>query len=204
MPRLAFTLALAAAVIGVGAVSGTAWHPLDPQLARHVAFAPIDLRTGSWHRLLSSVVFVGGPAAFWKVLALIVVSCGAYEWRRGTRAVAVGFAFTHLATLLLSSAVTIACAGAGQAWAAAMIADYDVGPSAGCYGCFGMLLGEASVRWRLLLIGGYAAVTAVNLALHVHSGDVTELGSDAVHGLAILCGWACRPRAAPRLIAAET
>jgi hypothetical protein len=203
MSRLSFSTALGALVIITGIAAGTAWHRLDPQLAHRIAFAPIDLRTGSWHRLLSSVVFVGGPAAFWKVLALIAVSCGLYEWRRGTRAVAVGFAFTHLATLLTTSGILILCASAGRGWAVDLVTDYDVGPSAGCYGCFGMLMGDASPRWRAALLGGYALVTSVNLILHIQSGDLTELASDAEHALAILLGWACRPRAATRLVAAE-
>jgi hypothetical protein len=195
MPRLVFTAVLAGLIVASGVITGSAWHPLPAGIAHRFAFAPIDLRTGSWHRLATSAFLTGGPAAFWKVLALIAIACGAYEWRRGTRATAVGCVFLHLLTLLALSLAILAGATEGWSWAASLVDAYDVGPSVGCYGCFGMLLGDLGARGRALLIGGFVLVTSINLVLHLHAADVVELGSDAEHALAIVLGWLLRPRA---------
>ena len=199
MARLGFTAFLLTLVIATGIATGAAWHRLPHEIADRVAFAPIDLRTGSWHRLLTSLAFAGGPAAFWKVLALIAIACGGHEWRTGWRATAVGFTFVQLATLLAVSAVVLDATAMGQPWATRVADTYDVGPSVGCYGCFGMLLGEVSSRWRAALVGGYLIVTALNLSLHLRAFDPVQLASDGEHALAILVGWVCRPRARPAL-----
>jgi hypothetical protein len=197
-----FTAALAGIVVACGLATGSAWHPLPAEVAHRFAFAPIDLRTGSWHRLATSAALTGGPAAFWKVLALIAIACGAYEWRRGARATAVGCVFVHLVTLIATSIAILAGAAAGWRWAASLVEAYDVGPSVGCYGCFGMLLGDLGARGRALLIAGFVLVTSINLVLHLRATDVVELGSDAEHALAIALGWLLRPRA-PRAPALE-
>jgi hypothetical protein len=193
MHRPLFTAALSITLLATGIATHAFWERVDPAVVIRFGFAPADLRaTGAWHRLLTSTFLVTGGVNFWKVQFLIAASCGTYEVRHGLRRVAVGFWFTHLGTLIAGSLAIMPFALAGAGWAERLDSACDVGPSAGCYGCFGLLLGELGRPWRPLLAAGIALMTASNLAMHAHHLDWPGLSGDLGHVIAIALGWSCR------------
>ncbi len=192
MYRPLFTIALAVALLSTGIATGAVWERVDPWILQRFGFAPVDLRTGAWHRILTSAFFITGGINFWKVQFLIAASCGTYEVRHGARRVAVAFAFTHIATLLIGSLVILPFVLAGADWAVSLDRSYDLGPSAGCYGCFGMLLGELPRAWRWLLLFGIVAMTGGNVAWHCHLRDIGALSGDLDHVIAIALGFMAR------------
>lgn len=197
MHRPLFTALLSLTLLATGLATEGAWERIDPALITRFGFAPVDLRTGAWHRLITSAFLVTGGVNFWKVQFLIAASCGTYEVRHGLRPVAVGFWLTHLGTLVIGSLLVLPFALAGSAWAGALDTAYDVGPSAGCYGCFGMLLGELGSPWRMLLGAGIVLMTGGNVTMHAYRHDIAAISGDLAHILAIGLGWSCRRLIAP-------
>ncbi|QHD86951.1 DUF2156 domain-containing protein [Gordonia sp. JH63] len=113
--RLPFTVALAAALLIVGATTGSLWGRANDKSWYHeVAFGLPALREGKWWTPVSSAFVEPGPWLYLLALVAVVVGMGWAEWQLGTvKAVLVGVGGHLIASLLtvlllwlLSSEVT--------------------------------------------------------------------------------------------------
>lgn len=113
--RLPFTVALAAALLIVGATTGSLWGRANDKSWYHeVAFGLPALREGKWWTPVSSAFVEPGPWLYLLAPVAVVVGMGWAEWQLGTvKAVLVGVGGHLIASLLtvlllwlLSSEVT--------------------------------------------------------------------------------------------------
>ncbi|WP_439029732.1 bifunctional lysylphosphatidylglycerol flippase/synthetase MprF [Gordonia terrae] len=113
--RLPFTIALAAALLIVGAATGSLWgRASDKSWYREVAFGLPAIREGRWWTPVTSAFVEPGPWLYLLAVVAVVVGMGWAEWQLGTvRAVLVGVGghlisclVTVLLLWLLSSEVT--------------------------------------------------------------------------------------------------
>jgi hypothetical protein len=193
-----FTAVLMLTVLGAGLASGALRQALPTETMARWGFAPSDLLTGGWSRLLTSLPLLDGPSPLGKGLFLIAISCAPLERRHGWRRTAAAFLILHLATLVIGSAILLAFAHGGLASARTLLDVRDAGPSAGGYGCLALAALELPPRWRLALLVGIAVVGGVNVTWHAAHRDLAALSGDAAHALALLLGWLLRPVLLPR------
>ncbi|MHB8685531.1 MAG: hypothetical protein ACYC9X_14540 [Dehalococcoidia bacterium] len=190
--RVPFTLLMLAA-LGVRAWrtdSGAA--DLPQRVLQRVGFAPRDLLSFSWRRLISSALFTHGRMEFWVAVVMVVAAVGILEWSGGTIVAAVTFWGVHVVTLLVESlfvALPLKLAGAGIG---ARLSDVrDVGPSAGYVGALGLLCALLPRPWRNVA----AAVVVVGLVYVVFAPDehavtnAARLSADIAHFIAFPLGW---------------
>ncbi|EON33114.1 hypothetical protein GTC6_08844 [Gordonia terrae C-6] len=101
--RLPFTIALAAALLIVGAATGSLWgRASDKSWYRDVAFGLPAVREGRWWTPVTSAFVEPGPWLYVLAVVAVIVGMGWAEWQLGTvRAVLVGVA-GHLVSCLLT------------------------------------------------------------------------------------------------------
>jgi hypothetical protein len=170
----------------------SASHDLPRRVLQRVGFAPRDLLSFSWRRLISSAFFTHGRWEFWIAVAMIALALGAAEWATGTIWAFVTFWGVHLATLLSESlliALPLKLAGAPIG---AQLSDVrDVGPSAGYIGALGLACAFLPSPWR------HRAAIAVMLGLLLFvllppdgtQTDAVKLSADLAHLIAFPLGW---------------
>ncbi len=101
--RLPFTIALATALLIVGATTGSLWgRASDKSWYRDVAFGLPAVREGRWWTPVTSAFVEPGPWLYLLAVVAVIVGMGWAEWQLGTvRAVLVGVA-GHLVSCLLT------------------------------------------------------------------------------------------------------
>ncbi|AFR50282.1 hypothetical protein KTR9_3647 [Gordonia sp. KTR9] len=101
--RLPFTIALATALLIVGATTGSLWgRASDKSWYRDVAFGLPALREGPWWTPVTSAFVEPGPWLYLLAVVAVIVGMGWAEWQLGTvRAILVGVA-GHLVSCLLT------------------------------------------------------------------------------------------------------
>lgn len=181
--RVPFTLVTLIAFVAVAAVSRSIAGPLDGALVERFGFAPADLVTAEFWRIVTSVFLTSGGFSFWSGLVMIAFVVGSAEVLLGTRRAALTFWGAHLLTLLAMLAIAAPLAeGGGLGWL--LYSVRDVGPSAGYVGCLAALTVAAPRKWRLALLavagvalGGALAITLVSepLVPAALSADVAHL-----------------------------
>jgi hypothetical protein len=198
----ATSIALAALTVGALA-TGSAVSPLSPELLSRLGFAPADLWSPDFFRIVTSLAFTWGGLSFYGVLLLTAVCIGFAEWRLRSRGATEAFLVSHVAASIVESlAVALPLLWIGAPWAEGFAHARDVGPSAGCFGCVAGALvtlpKRAAIPVAILLALASAAIAFYDPVVHVPF--MTRLGSSLAHPIAALCGyaWARLRRPIPR------
>ena len=106
--RIPFTLVMVALILAVGILTGSHLAEISDQLIRRLGFAPRDLGMMRYRRIFTSALVTGGGASFWIALAMVGLTVGAAERRRGTWQATVAFWGVHLVTIVLQSVLSAA------------------------------------------------------------------------------------------------
>ena len=160
----------------------SAAHDLPRRVLQRVGFAPRDLLSFGWQRLISSAFFTHGRWEFWIAVVMIALALGAAEWATGTIWAFVTFWGVHLVTLVGESLlIALPLKLAGLSIGVQLSDVRDVGPSAGYVGALGLACALLPSPWR------YRAALAVMVGLassycYRHDGGESEavkLSADA-------------------------
>ncbi|MCG7631236.1 DUF2156 domain-containing protein [Gordonia McavH-238-E] len=162
--RLPFTIALAVALLVVGATTGSLWgRASDKSWYRDVAFGLPALREGRWWTPVTSAFIEPGPWLYLLALVAVVVGMGWSEWQLGTvRAVLVGVG-GHLISCLLTVVLLWLLSSEVTSWRwAEQLADSRA-TGVGALVVSAVAVASATVRspWRLrvrVLLGAIVSV----------------------------------------------
>ena len=200
--RVPFTIVMLVVIAGVGLTTATHLDQLPPSLLRRFGFAPFHLSMGHLHagdlaRLLTSAFLTLGGWSFYGALAMIAVCVGLAEKRVGTWRTVLAFWGIHLATLLIQSLLlAISARHLDVLWIKLLQIEHDVGPSAGYYGCLGLVCQkqpEPRRRWLLAIVGGILLARLIWSALAPQTGPSTR-AADIAHLIAFPLGVALAKR----------
>jgi membrane associated rhomboid family serine protease len=195
--RFPFTIGIVLIVAVVGLTTASHVDTLHPTLLERFGIAPSHLPQGELWRLATSVFLTHGGTAFYLSLAMLAACVGLAEKRVGTWKAMLAFWGIHLATLLVQSLLlAIPLGRLNLFWFKLLAIEHDVGPSAGYYGCLGLVCQKQSPKRRSLLlsiVGGILIARAVWSALAPHSGP-SHLSADLAHLIAFPLGVALAKR----------
>jgi len=189
--KFPFTATMTLLVVMVGLATATHLDRLEPALMKQFGFAPLHLPQGDLIRLVTSAFLTLGGWSFYRSLAMLAVCLGLAEWRAGTWRTVVVFWGVHLTTLvILSLLLAFPAYDRDALWRKLLAAEHDVGPSAGYYGCLGLvcqkLTGKRS-RWLYAIVGGLLIARFVWAAFTPHPRP-SPLGADIAHLIAFPLG----------------
>ncbi|KAF0208086.1 MAG: hypothetical protein FD171_1243 [Actinobacteria bacterium] len=191
--RFRFTISMLTALRVAAWMTGTRFATITTGALESLGVAPRDLWQLEIWRALTSAVVTDGGAVFHLALLAVLAFVGSAEWLRGSLRTALTFWGVHLATLLIESfLVALPLHLSGDPLGTALVAARDVGPSAGYFGCLGLVLVSLPVtkRVRLALLG--ATFSALVLALIIPLGalveEVRELSANIAHMIALPLG----------------
>lgn len=194
--RVPFTIAMLVVIGAVGLTTATHWDQLPPSLLRRFGFAPFHLHAGDLVRLLTSAFLTLGGWSFYGALVMIALCVGLAEKRVGTWRTVLTFWGIHLMTLLIQSLLlAVSARHLDVLWIRLLQIEHDVGPSAGYYGCLGLVCQKQSEprrRWLLAIIGGILLSRLIWTALSPH--PQTPLAADIAHLIAFPLGVALAKR----------
>ena len=191
--RLPWTVSVVGMLILAAISTRTYIDPLGEEWYESWGSSPAFLMSGEWQRLFSSSVLTPGQARFYISLFMAAICVGAAEWLDGTVRAMVTFLGVHVATLSLLALVTAAATRSSWVWlpsAEILYHAVDVGPSAGFYGCLGLVLMRRSPKpFRFASL----AVTVILLSRLVWSGiTIPEQGrtysADLAHAVGFPLG----------------
>ena len=191
LKRLPFTIAMVVIVAAIGVATATHLERLEPGLMKRFGFAPLHLPKGEWMRLLSSAFLTTGGWSFYRSLAMLALCLGLSEFRVGTWRTVLAFWGVHLATLaIVSLLLAFPLYHFDVVWRKLLAAEHDVGPSAGYYGCLGLVCQkwpDRPRRWLYAVIGGVLIARLVWAALSPRAAHA-PLGADIAHLIAFPLG----------------
>ena len=191
--RYPVTIALVIA-LDVGALAtGTVAGGLSRRLLDRFGFAPRDLWAVDLWRMFSSALITHGRGIFASALLMVTVAVGALERRAGSRWALAAFWGVHLWTLLiLSLTLRPAEAAMRPSLVQRITTIRDVGPSAGYFGCLGLLLATVpNRRLRAVLAAGVLCWLGADLVGWVPMGSTLaqDLSAALAHLIAFPTGW---------------
>lgn len=160
---------------------------LDPSWRRWLGFSPLNLVDLAWQQTLTSLVVTAGEWNFLQSALMMTIAVGCCEFVYGTWTAIRLFFASHLIVVVgMSLLIILPAHFAGADWGTALATQHDVGPSAGYYGCLGVVLGSLNARWRnptvvalLIILVGRLAISFSHLPNHasVVSADLSHLAA---------------------------
>jgi hypothetical protein len=138
------------------------------------------------------LVLTAGAGKFFASLVMLGFSVGLVESQVGTARTIKLFFTTHIAVLLILSILIVLPADYLGLAAAKLLANtYDVGPSAGYYGCLGGAIALYFNRQQLSFLAAGIVVLAGRLCLSASglAEDPSVVSADIAHLIALPLGW---------------
>ena len=157
-----------------------------------IGFAPNDLWYWRVERLFTSAMVTLGGWVFWQALFFVAFAVGWVEWQLGSRRAALTFWGIHLLTLiLLSFIISLSIHQLKSMGLEASEIARDVGPSAGYFGCLGLVSATLKRPWNWVSGGILFAVFMVVLFLppRVGEDEAIKFSADLAHLMAFPLGW---------------
>jgi len=190
--RLTFTLSTLAVLLVVELMINPHFGALAPEWIDRLGFTPHDLTHLEWERFVTATLLVDGRSAFVDGIVMIALAVGAAEWLTGTPRAALTFWGGNLITLLVMSVLLLVLAHAISPSDPERLFVYrDVGPSAGYYGCLGLVVARLPRPWRWAAAA--AILTWLAVALITPPGPNTiadvKLQADLAHFLVFPLGY---------------
>ena len=185
-----FTLVTEGLLLGAALLTRSYTGGLSSEWLARLGFAPADLLTPDFWRILTSAVVTDGLTGLLSAMAAVGTLVGAGEWWLGTRRTALTFWGVHVSTLLAESLLfAFPLHGRGSAAGSAIMLARDVGPSAGYYGVLGALIARLKRPWNWIagvaIMAGLAA-TLLRSLTEKRSG--AELSAALAHLIAFPLG----------------
>jgi signal transduction histidine kinase len=192
LQRLPFTLLTLAGLIIAGLVTNTYFQEISKHLLNRTGFAPNDLWYWRLERMFTSAFVTSGGIIFWEALFFVVFTVGLAEWMTGWKRTAATFWGVHLlALILLSLILSLAAHHLRTIGLEASELARDVGPSAGYFGCLGLVSARLKHPWNWVSGSILLIVFATMLFTPAAIGESAKLkfSADLAHLLAFPLGW---------------
>jgi hypothetical protein len=189
--RIPFTLTLLTAMGIVAIMTDAHLAPLEARWLDRFGFASTDLFAVDLGRIATSAITTHGQAIFWRALVAVSILVGLAEWRSGTRQTLFVFSATHALTLV---ALAVFVRFGLRVWhpplADVLEATRDVGPSAGYFGCLGMICSSLPPRVAWSFGGLTFGLLGLQLAILVTTAPLPAVDVSAVlaHVIALPLG----------------
>ncbi len=184
-PRLFFTVALVATLAVFAVWSDSHSKRLSEPWRNGFGFSALSLAELRWHQSITSLVLTAGERQFVQTILMLCICVGCCEWQFGSRTAVKVFFASHLTvTIGMALLVVLPMHLCGVEWATALASERDVGPSAGYYGCLGLVvasMSEQKRKWLILLLivilTGRLAISSTSIYQHpaIVSADVAHL-----------------------------
>ena len=186
--RTPFTIAFVAAMLIVGATTGTLTSAASDQLwYPNVATGLPSLQDGRWWTLLTSPFFVDHPFVYLTLLPLVIGGFGWAEWRFGSLRTA-GLALAgHIVGVLGAAGILLLLSPSGWPWAARLAGDYDAGASCAALTTLVFAIAALPAPWRLrarIAIGLWVGISVLYLG---HLADLEH--SVSIVAALLASGW---------------
>ena len=174
--RVPFTIAMAAGILAVTAVTDTMTRPATAtQLARW-GFNLGDLRSGRlWQLLVLTPFQAYQPHMILPILGSLLFFVGAAEYVLGTRRTLVAFWTTHVIGYVGAYLLLWPLSAAGWGWAVSAAHDTDVGSSAASFGALAALIAFLPPAGRRAAFAAAATYLLSFLVLDRRVWDVEHL-----------------------------
>lgn len=173
--RLPFTIAMAAAILVITAVTGTLLHPITSQALTKWGFGLDDLYEGHSYNLFYSAFQVFRPYMFLAILASLLLFLGACEYMLGTWRAALSFWVGHIIGYLGGLLVLIGLGEIGVGWAQVLVVQKDVGASNGAFCAAGVTILYLPGRFRKVAFFVMSIYLAQALVLERNVWDVQHI-----------------------------
>lgn len=191
LKQFPLTITLLVLMLACNVAANTVTELLRPAWQNLFGFSPADLWTGDWYPLFSSLLLTTGRFSFYASFVMLAVCVGFTERRYGTLRTLLTFLGVHVVTLLMLSVLV--------AWPLVQLEferghllfnTNDVGPSAGYYGCLGLLVMASGWRGRKTVFLGILLLLLVRASwTWIEIPDQTErLTADVAHLIAFPLG----------------
>ena len=171
-------------------MSGSWFHPLTPAWQDRLGFAPSDLFTMRWDRIFSSALVTSGGTTFWLAFGLMIVLVLIAERLTGSYRASLSFWIGHLGASIGGALfIWVALQFHHSALMEEIYTLRDVGPSAGYFGCMGLITACFPRPWKYLVgltaIGGLIGGMIVSAQL----GKTIDVAAGFSHLIAFPLGW---------------
>ena len=187
-----FTLISLVCLTGFAIASDSYRRPLGEDWRQCLGFAPVSLVSLQAYRILTCLVLTAGAGKFFASLVMLGFSVGMVESQVGTARTIKLFFTAHIAVLLIFSMLIVLPADYLGGSAAKLLANtYDVGPSAGYYGCLGGTIALYFNRQQLSFLAAGIVILAGRLCLSASglAEDPSVVSADIAHLIALPLGW---------------
>ncbi|WDQ16751.1 hypothetical protein [Rhodopirellula sp. P2] len=193
LERLPFTFAMLVVLIVAGVYGRSHIGLLDDTIHQRAGFSMRLLIEGQVHRAITSLLFTAGGWRFYSSIAMFAIAVGYIEWQMGSARAMGTFLGCHIATRALMTAVVALASLVGETHRGQLLWHVqDVGPSAGYYGCLGLVIAGTAAPYRGFIIAAIIAALAVRAGwsfVHLPE-DGRMLSADFAHLIAFPLGLA--------------
>jgi hypothetical protein len=198
-----FTLFITGLMLTAAIVSGSLYKPLTPAWQDQLGFAPRDLFTPRWDRMFTSALVTSGGKGFWPAFGAMIALVLTSEKLSGSRRAALAFWIPHLGASIGGSLLTwLAVQFSKSTLLNEIYTLRDVGPSAGYFGCMGLIVAQLPRPWKYLAGFGIMAGLIGGMIYSAHYGPTIDVSAGLAHLVAFPLGWSItyipflkRPRA---------
>ena len=190
--RYAFTIFALVCLTGFAVVSDSCLRPLADDWRQSLGFAPISLVELQFYRVLTCLFLTAGAGSFFSSLAMLGFAVGMVESMVGTAQTIKLFLSAHIVVLLmLSILIVLPACHIGVDAGRVLAGTYDVGPSAGYYGCLG---GVIALRFKqkqsiLLAVGIVVLAARLSFSAAQFADNPSVVSADIAHLIALPLGW---------------
>jgi hypothetical protein len=190
--RLPFTICMVVILLVVAWATHSYFQVLAQNWINRLGFAPRDFWLFRWERLALSALVTQGGTTFWFALAMVAVTSGLVEWKKGSLWAFATFWVVHLVTLFLESALfLLPLHRLGFTAARAVFFSRNVGPSAGYMGSLAVVFTFLPKPWRWLAFSIILVALVVSLLIppRPDQSPAIKLSDDIAHLIAFPLGW---------------
>jgi hypothetical protein len=185
-----FTLFITGLLLAGAIVSLSVFKPLTSTWQDRLGFAPRDLFTPRWERMFTSALVTSGGKGFWPAFGAMISLVLTAEWLSGSRRTALAFWIPHLGASIGGSLLTWL---AVQFYQSPLLNEIytarDVGPSAGYFGCMGLIVSQLPRPWKHLVGLAIMAGLIGGMVISAQNGAAIDVAAGMAHLLAFPLGW---------------
>ena len=187
---LLLTIVLLVIMCFAGIMSGSSSKALGAIWYQEWGSSPAELQQGHWLELFGSMAFTTGGLSFYFSVIMLAICVGTAEIQFGFTRTLTTFFGVHVVTLVvIATGITIATQ-LQISWGETLYNVMDVGPSAGYYGCLGLVIGSRKPtvrRLALIVIMGVLAARLAWSAFYLPENG-RMLSADVAHAIAFPLG----------------
>ena len=187
-----FTLSCLALLSAVALWTSTHRENLTPHWMGRLGFAPRDIWLLRWDRVFTSAFVTHGRSVFWGAFGMTLFAVGAAEKMAGTLQAFAAFWICHILTLgLIALLIAWPLHAFKIPFGTTLTAAEDVGPSAGYFGCLGLLVSRISGIWKFAAAFIILAGLILYFFIPPSKGEpaITKQHADLAHILSFASGF---------------